>query len=98
MGNEMIDLADTYDCTDRIGPLVRDTTPPEWPMYSYDRPAYIVWNAIAGELHRRGWSERDIQGWLQSKGPRWALDMDLGEALDRLGRDYAKTITRELIR
>jgi hypothetical protein len=75
-----------YDCTDKIGQLGTDC---KWPMYSYDRPAYTLWNAIAQNLHRRGWSDNRIKDFLQSKDTRWALDMVLGEALQTLGDEFA---------
>ena len=68
-----------YDITDKIGPLYVAPEPPEWPMYSYDRPSYLLWNAIAKSLHERGASDDQIKEWLQSKEPRWALDGSLGD-------------------
>ena len=58
-------------------------------MYSFDRPSNILWGAIAETLRERGWSDIEIAEWLSSKGPRWSLDGDLGEALDQLGRSFA---------
>jgi predicted transcriptional regulator len=75
-----------YDCTDKIGQLGSDC---EWPMYSYERPAYILWNAIAQNLHRRGWTDKQIKEWLQSKNTRWALDGDLGAIIQELGDQWA---------
>lgn len=60
-----------------------------WPMYSYNRPSDMLWNAIAANLHKRGWNEKRIKEWLQSKAPRWALDCELGEALAAVGEKYA---------
>lgn len=83
------------DITAKIGPMFGPVDfggDPEWPMYSFARPAYIVWNAIANQLYERGWTENEIQEWLQSKAARWALDGDLGTKLEFLGRDFAKTI------
>ena len=60
-----------------------------WPMYSYNQPSDILWNAIAANLHKRGWNEKRIKEWLQSKAPRWALDCELGEALAAIGDKYA---------
>lgn len=52
-----------------------------WPMYSFDRPAFTVWNALSRRLFERGWSDAEIRTWLQSKEARWALDGALGDAL-----------------
>ena len=78
------------DITGKIGELFPSASPAEWPMYSYSRPAYILWNAIANALHKKGWSEQEIKDWLQSKETRWALDGELGEQLTKLGQEYAK--------
>ena len=88
----MARIYDFYDCTGHIGPSHPTQEQAEWPMYSFERPSFILWNAIAGELHRRGWRDKQIRDWLQSKNTRWALDMDLGEALQKLGREYAETV------
>ena len=83
------------DYTGKMGPLWPDMwvkNPPEWPMYSYERPASILWDAIANELHERGWSDDKIGGWLRSKGPRWALDGDLGEIIRDIGTLYGRGI------
>lgn len=84
---------DQYDLTGHIGPMFTNAQPPEWPMYSFDRPAHILWNAIAKELHAAGWSNARIKDWLQSKSTRWALDGTLGDMIASLGTDYAKTIS-----
>ncbi len=76
-----------YDISDKIGDLFPNKKP-EWPMYSYDRPASILWNAIAGQLHEAGWSDTKIKDWLQSKSTRWALDGDLGDAIRNLAAVY----------
>jgi hypothetical protein len=83
-----------YDCTGKIGPFERVYQPVEWAMYSYERPAYMLWNAIASELHANGWSDGQIKNWLQSKGPRYELDGALGEAITELGKQYATAIRR----
>ncbi len=78
-----------YDCTGKIGrlyPLERDA---EWPMYSFDRPSMIVWNAIAANLNTRGWSDKRISEWLASKNTRWALDGSLGDQLAELADKWA---------
>ena len=79
----------SYDCTLHIGPLESDAP---WAMYSYDRPSTILWNAIAGSLYRAGWSDEAIKDWLQSKGPRYALDGDLGELLKVIGVTFGSHI------
>jgi hypothetical protein len=70
-----------YDITGKIGPLYPEAIPNpcEWPMYSFARPAYILWNAIAAELHAMKWTDTEIKAWLQAKDTRWALDGDLGD-------------------
>lgn len=83
------------DISATIGPLYpihSADNPPEWPMYSFDRPATILWNEIANRLMERGWSEKRIKEWLQSKDTRWALDGSLGDALRDLARSYADTL------
>ena len=76
------------DITGKIGPLFPTEEPIEWPMYSYERPAYVLWQAIFERLVERGWSEEKAKNWLQSKEPRWALDGGLGERIAELGRNY----------
>jgi hypothetical protein len=83
-------LHEHIDITDRIGPLYTSDKEPQWPMYSYSRPAYLLWNAIANQLHAQGWTIDEIQTWLQSKQTRWALDGELGTAIEKLGKAYAK--------
>lgn len=80
------------DITDKIGPLWRNPEEPAWPMYSFNGPSFMLWNAIANGLHARGWSNKQIKDWLQSKGARWALDGSVGDAIEKLGREYAKQI------
>lgn len=81
------DKGGRYDCTLYIGQL--HTEECAWPMYSYDRPSSILWNGIAEALYKRGWSDKQIRHWLQSKEPRWALDGSLGEAIEKLASDFA---------
>lgn len=83
------------DITGKIGPMFHEQwvkNPPKWPMYSYERPAWILWNAIANSLARRGLTEEQIKTWLQSKDARLALDDKLGDMLRELGETFAKTI------
>ena len=81
-----------YDCTGHIGQLHASRATPEWPMYSFDWPAHILWNSIARELHIAGWSDEKIKTWLQSKDARWALDSDLGEMLMKIGEQFGKKL------
>lgn len=67
----------------------------EWPMYSYSRPSYILWDAAANYLWRNGWTEEDIKTLLQSKHPRWSLDNSLGDALAAVGEAWAKEMLPE---
>jgi len=84
---------DDFDITATVGPLFphyqSPDNPPEWPMYSFDRPARILWNAIGKRLAEKGWPQNEIKDFLQSKETRWLLDGDLGDALERLGKAYA---------
>ncbi len=83
-----------FDITGKIGELFpRFNEKPEWPMYSYSRPAYTLWNAIGARLASNGWTEEQIGEWLRSKGTRWALDGKLGDMLIALGHDYADKMT-----
>jgi hypothetical protein len=79
-----------YDITGKVGDLY-PTTNPEWPMFSFDRPSYILWNAIGKVLDEAGWTEDQVKDWLQSKSPRWALDGTLGDAIKTLGKAFAET-------
>lgn len=85
------ELGDCYDCTGHIGPFKSDAA---WPMYSFDRPAYIFWNTIAAELNKAGWTDDQIKNWLQSKAPRWALDGDWTEQIEHFARELAKDVRR----
>lgn len=59
---------DQYDLTGHIGPLMPELYDGcQWPMYSFDRPAHVLWNAIGKQLHAQGWSDAKIKEWLQSK-------------------------------
>lgn len=78
-----------YDISGKIGQMFGRPGSPEWPMYSYERPAYMVWNAVASSLHDRGWTDDQIKEWLQSKNARWALDGTLGDALYATARKWA---------
>jgi hypothetical protein len=74
------------DITADIGPLYRGGWKPKIPMYSYERPAYILWQAVFEGLQEGGMTETQALDWLQSKNPRWLLDGSLGEALRQIGK------------
>jgi hypothetical protein len=86
-----------YDCTHLIGQSGTYRKPTQWPMYSYERPGSTLWNTIAGELWKRGFTDEQIKTWLQSKHPRWALDGKLGDAIEALAKQFAATITGDEI-
>ena len=50
------------------------STNTEWPMYSYERPAYTFWNGFANGLKKQGFTDKEIGNWLMSKQARWMLD------------------------
>jgi hypothetical protein len=82
-----------FDITGKIGQMDSDC---EWPMYSFDRAAYNVWQAAADELQRQGWTVEEIRVLLQSKLPRW--DMDCGvlcNELERAGKKFAQAMLKE---
>lgn len=75
-----------FDISGKVGDLGSDA---DWPMFSYERPAYMLWNAVGRELFQQGWTEAQVKEWLQSKGPRWALDADLGDEIEKIGQAFA---------
>lgn len=80
-----------FDLSGHVGPMWPEiSADAQWPMYSFDRPATILWNAIGARLNEAGWSDARIKDWLQSKSTRWALDGSLGDAIADLGRKYAE--------
>lgn len=86
---------DHYDLTAHIGPMCPELTEvAQWPMYSFDRPSTMLWNAIATKLHAGGWTDEQIKVWLQSKSTRWALDGTLGDRIAKLGDEYADEILK----
>jgi hypothetical protein len=74
------------DITSDIGPL-HQSGAPAIPMYSFDRPATILWQAVYDGMRAGGCTHEQATEWLQSKGPRWMLDGTLGEQLEALGHD-----------
>lgn len=88
----------TRDITDALGPMFRDGGwAPEIPMYSFERPAYILWQAIFTAMVEGGASEEQALAWLTSKDPRHALDGFLGDKLRELGESYGKAWTSAFI-
>lgn len=85
---------DQFDLTGHIGPLWPEiTADAQWPMYSFDRPSHILWNAIGKRLCEAGWTDDQIKTWLQSKAPRWALNAGgLGDQIQAIGKAYAETL------
>lgn len=82
---------ESQDYTGRLGPLTSDA---EWAMYSFERPAFMFWNAIANALRARGWSEEEIKEWLQSKEPRWMLDGEMGRSFEAMASVMALSIQK----
>ena len=81
---------ENMDITGKIGPLYPQKGQDiEWPMYSFDRAAYLFWNGFAKGLAERGLSQNQIKNELQSKGVRWLMDQQEGR-LEELGRLMAK--------
>lgn len=78
------------DISGDIGPLYDRREPVKVPMYSYDRPAYIVWQGVFNALLDQGKTEEQAIDILQSKHMRWALDGELSDILAKAGYDYAK--------
>lgn len=80
-----------YDLTGHVGGIGSNCS---WPMYSFDRPAHILWNAIGKQLHAQGWTDFKIKEWLQSVAARHALDGELSDQIAAVGTEYAKTIKK----
>lgn len=58
-------------------------------MYSYDRPAWVFWNAFANRLMKMGYSQEDALEILKSKHTRWMLDSKGEDALERVAERLA---------
>ena len=67
--------------------------------YSYDRPAWIVANALINGFIEAGLTKEQAINLFYSKATRWALDGSLGEALTdvsyKLGKQIAKDWAKE---
>lgn len=84
------------DITADIGPMYGPVagTAPKYPMYSYERAAYKLWQAVFEGLIAAGYSEAKAIEWLQSKSARWALDCELGDKLTAIGFEFGKAQTK----
>ena len=60
------------------------------PMYSHERPSNLLWQAVYEGLVQSGMSHKQAVDWLQSKSPRWALDGDLGDKIEALGKEFGR--------
>lgn len=67
------------------------------PMYSFDRPSSVFWQAVFDGLIHRGWSEADALAWLQSRGPRHALDGEYSTMIRRAGMALATVADKSYI-
>ena len=63
--------------------------------YSYDRPAYIVGNALLNGIIRAGYTKEQAINLFYSKAYRWALDGTLGEHLEQIGYQYGQIMAQE---
>ena len=73
---------DERDFTGRVGELA---------MYSYDRPSYMVWDAVMKGLMDQGYSQTAAEAWLKSKAARWALDGAFGDILCDAAYKFGKS-------
>ena len=80
-------LSRLRDISAEIGPLYT-SSPPTIPMYSFSRPAAILWQAVYDGMRDAGCTDKQATAWLQSKNPRWQLDNDLGDKLEALGNEF----------
>ena len=64
--------------------------PPTIPMYSFDRPATILWQAVYDAMREAGRTDAQATEWLQSKSPRWLLDGEHGDKLRALGVEIGR--------
>jgi hypothetical protein len=63
--------------------------------YSYDRPAYIVGNALLNGIIKAGYTKEQAINLFYSKAYRWALDFGLGEHLEQIGYQYGQIMAQE---
>lgn len=63
--------------------------------YSYERPAYIVGNALLNGMIAAGLTKEQAIQVLHSKHYRWSLDQDLGELLTHLAYSYGFKMAKQ---
>jgi hypothetical protein len=63
--------------------------------YSYDRPAWIVGNALLNGIIRAGYTKEQAINLFYSKAYRWALDGILGEHLEQIAHQYGQIMAQE---
>lgn len=80
---------DPDDLLAKIGPLQPKHVNADWTMYSFNTPSNLFWLGMIRGLAKQGWSEIEIQLWLQSKSARWLLD-GMGQDIVELGESCAK--------
>ena len=85
------------DITADIGPLYPKSEA-TIPMYSFDRPAIILWQGTYEAMRADGCTHEQVSAWLQSKGPRWMLDGEAGDKLEELGREMGRRCSAAAIR
>lgn len=81
---------------EKLGPLYRQPRG-EWSMYEYNRPSDIFWAAYCRRLKERGWTDEEIQGLVQSKFPRHAMDADWTDAIEAVARNLAVLTPRNAL-
>jgi hypothetical protein len=63
--------------------------------YSYERPAYIVGNALINGFIRAGYTKEQAINLFYSVAYRMALDGVLGEHLEQIGYQYGQIMAQE---
>ena len=65
------------------------------PMYSYDRVSAMFWSAFMNGMMAAGATEQQATEYLCSKSTRWALDNDLGDAVEKLAFESGRAALKE---
>jgi len=63
--------------------------------YSYERPAYIVGNALLNGIIKAGYTKEQAINLFHSKAYRWALDFGLEEQLQEIGFQEGQKMAQE---